>query len=831
MRKRADEKFSGSRGRRQSAPVHLRSAMATFQPLILTLAACLSSLSTVHGSNICTSRGVTTCQQCLSVDPSCAWCSQETFGKGSVSRCDLKQNLLDEGCSASSLEFPTSRLTVTEDRHLSDKATGTAVVIQMRPQKLHMILRQGDTKRFTVSVRQVEDYPVDLYYLMDLSYSMEDDLDRLRTLGSKLASKMGTKTSKLRMGFGAFVDKTVSPFMYTHPAEAIKNPCYGYAGDLKGISRMFDIDCLPFPSRINKQCKTQFGFKHVLSLTEKVSRFTEEVEKQDVSRNRDAPEGGFDAVMQAMVCKEKIGWRPDASHLLVFTTDAVTHLALDGRIAGIVQPNDGKCHLDNNNIYKKTSVLDYPSLGLLTEKMSENNINLVLAVTSGVEPLYQEYSQLIPGSTVGTLSLDSGNVIQLIEEAYKKIRSKVELELLDVPKELDLTINATCLNGEIIPGVDSCSGLRVGDTVSFSIEAQLRGCPKEKSQTFTIKPRGFKDSLQVTIEFACSCNCEAKAEPNSPSCSQGNGTYECGVCQCHPGRLGPRCECSLEDYSPSDDDNCIQKPGAPACGGRGDCLCGQCSCHANEFGRVWGKYCECDDFNCPRFKGLLCSNNGDCNCGFCQCHAGWKGDNCNCTTRTDTCMSNLGSLCSGRGICQCGVCQCTQPGAYGATCEKCPTCPDSCSIKKECVECQHFKRGQYTEDNSCNRICRDDLKVVDQLVFHKNAVNCSYKDENDCVEHFQYYVDEIGNSILFVIKEPECPEGPNILVVLLAVAGAILLLGLVGLLIWKLLITIHDRREFARFEEERAKAKWDTANNPLYRNATSTFKNVAYRGT
>lgn len=41
----------------------------------------------------------------------------------------------------------------------------------------------------------------------------------------------------------------------------------------------------------------------MLSLTEKVARFTEEVGKQQVSRNRDAPEGGFDAVMQAVVCK------------------------------------------------------------------------------------------------------------------------------------------------------------------------------------------------------------------------------------------------------------------------------------------------------------------------------------------------------------------------------------------------------------------------------------------------------------------------------------------------------------------------------------------------
>lgn len=768
--------------------------------------------SNACGSNICTSRGVTTCQQCLAVDPSCAWCSQEEYGRGGsgLSRCDLKQNLLNEGCSEDAVEFPISTLTVQSDDPLSSKASGAGgVVTQVRPQKLRMTLRPGDAKRFTVSVKQVEDYPVDLYYLMDLSFSMRDDLARLRTLGNELAVTMGRTTSNLRMGFGAFVDKTTSPYMYMHPPQAVTNPCWG----------------------INTQCQAQFGFKHVLSLTEKVNRFTEEVEKQRVSRNRDAPEGGFDAIMQAVVCKDKIGWRPDASHLLVFTTDAKTHIALDGRIAGIVQPNDGKCHLDNDNNYNETTVLDYPSLGLMTEKMSENNINLIFAVTSFVVPLYKEYSKLIPGTTVGTLSDDSGNVIELIEQAYAKIRSKVQLELLGVPEELNLAFNATCLNGEIIPGVRSCSGLKIGDTVSFSVEAQLRGCPKEKNRTFTIKPLGFKDSLEVTVDFACGCDCEATAEKNSPLCNNGNGTYECGICQCHEGHLGPRCECSVEDYSPSDENNCRPKADSPVCSGRGDCLCGQCSCHSNEFGQVWGKFCECDDFNCLRYKGALCSDHGKCNCGFCQCDAGWKGENCNCTTRTDTCMSHIGLLCSGRGSCECGVCQCTQPGAYGATCEKCPTCPDSCTIKKECVECQHFKRGQYTDDSSCNRICRDEIQLTEELVFHDtNAVNCSYKDENDCIVHFQYFEDDSGKSILFVVKEPECPEGPDILVVLLAVAGAILLLGLIGLLIWKLLITIHDRREFAKFEEERAKAKWDTGNNPLYKGATSTFTNVAYRG-
>lgn len=83
-------------------------------------------------------------------------------------------------------------------------------------------------------MRQVEDYPVDLYYLMDLSYSMNDDLFRLRTLGKGLAEAMSRTTSNLRMGFGAFVDKPRSPYMYISPKEAVKNPCYRWAeNDIK----------------------------------------------------------------------------------------------------------------------------------------------------------------------------------------------------------------------------------------------------------------------------------------------------------------------------------------------------------------------------------------------------------------------------------------------------------------------------------------------------------------------------------------------------------------------------------------------------------------------
>ena len=56
---------------------------------------------------------------------------------------------------------------------------------------------------------------------MDLSQSMSDDLEALKSLGAKLTSKMknitGNKQKNFRIGYGSFVDKTVLPFVSTVP--------------------------------------------------------------------------------------------------------------------------------------------------------------------------------------------------------------------------------------------------------------------------------------------------------------------------------------------------------------------------------------------------------------------------------------------------------------------------------------------------------------------------------------------------------------------------------------------------------------------------------------
>lgn len=79
-----------------------------------------------------------------------------------------------------------------------------------------------------------------------------------------------------------------------------------FFSNINRYSDDWSADLCSFDS-INTTCLPQFGYKHVLSLTEEVSRFTEEVKKQMVSRNRDAPEGGFDAIIQAAVCKVATG--------------------------------------------------------------------------------------------------------------------------------------------------------------------------------------------------------------------------------------------------------------------------------------------------------------------------------------------------------------------------------------------------------------------------------------------------------------------------------------------------------------------------------------------
>lgn len=68
-----------------------------------------------------------------------------------------------------------------------------------------------------VRYNQTEDFPVDIYYLMDLSESMKEYKNKLSYLGDAIYEMEYDITSNLRVGFGSFVDKVIMPFTSTEP--------------------------------------------------------------------------------------------------------------------------------------------------------------------------------------------------------------------------------------------------------------------------------------------------------------------------------------------------------------------------------------------------------------------------------------------------------------------------------------------------------------------------------------------------------------------------------------------------------------------------------------
>ncbi|KAM9397997.1 integrin beta-6 isoform 2-T7 [Salvelinus alpinus] len=726
-------------------------------------------INNVEGT--CSVGSAVTCDECLQLGPHCAWCTQENFTDSFLisERCDTPYLLQERGCPQDQVEFPVTNSEVLRDQPLGKK-TGNTNITQISPQKMALKLRTGSEVTFQISVQQTEDYPVDIYYLMDLSASMIDDLEMIKDLGSTLSKEMAKLTSKFRLGFGSFVEKPVLPFIKITPGE-LDNPC-----------RSVDESCLP-----------TFGYKHVLPLTSSTEKFNNIITNQRVSANIDLPECGFDAIMQAAVCGDKIGWRNDSMRLLVFVSDADSHFGMDSKMSGIVVPNDGECHLDSNNEYSMAAHLEYPTLGQLMDKLVENNILLIFAVTENQKHNYEE------------------------------LRSEIELEVLGDTEDLQISFTAICQDGTVLPGQKRCSNVKAGDTVSFNVTVELSEC-LDGPQRFLIKPVGFQDPLEIDLESLCSCACHQTPEPNSSHCSLGRGSLECGSCLCDPGYMGSKCECTEESAQSS---NCKASGAAESCSGQGECYCGQCVCHPSSFGRVYGAYCECDDFSCVRFRGLLCGGHGDCDCG-CVCHSGWMGEYCNCSSSRDTCVSEDGVLCSGRGKCVCGKCVCSMPGASGETCERCPTCGDSCSSARTCVECHLQAEDEATEE--CVQRCSVPHVFVNNSTEYDESRStlCTLKSENNCFISFSVVAGDIGSTV-YNLKTYDCPEPPNIVMIVLGVSLSILTIGLILLGVWKLLISVHDRNEVAKFEAERAKAKWQSGTNPLFRSSTSTFKNVTYK--
>nr|XP_003823870.1 integrin beta-2 [Pan paniscus] len=766
--------------------------MLGLRPPLLALVGLLS-LGCVL-SQECTKFKVSSCRECIESGPGCTWCQKLNFtgpGDPDSIRCDTRPQLLMRGCAADDIMDPKSLAETQEDHNGGQK--------QLSPQKVTLYLRPGQAAAFNVTFRRAKGYPIDLYYLMDLSYSMLDDLRNVKKLGGDLLRALNEITESGRIGFGSFVDKTVLPFVNTHP-DKLRNPC---------------------PNK-EKECQPPFAFRHVLKLTNNSSQFQTEVGKQLISGNLDAPEGGLDAMMQVAACPEEIGWR-NVTRLLVFATDDGFHFAGDGKLGAILTPNDGRCHLEDN-LYKRSNEFDYPSVGQLAHKLAENNIQPIFAVTSRMVKTYEKLTEIIPKSAVGELSEDSSNVVHLIKNAYNKLSSRVFLDHNALPDTLKVTYDSFCSNGVTHrnqPRGD-CDGVQINVPITFQVKVTATECIQE--QSFVIRALGFTDIVTVRVLPQCECRCRDQSRDRS--LCHGKGFLECGICRCDTGYIGKNCECQTQGRSSQElEGSCRKDNNSIICSGLGDCVCGQCLCHTSDVpGKlIYGQYCECDTINCERYNGQVCGGPGRglCFCGKCRCHPGFEGSACQCERTTEGCLNPRRVECSGRGRCRCNICEC-HSGYQLPLCQECPGCPSPCGKYISCAECLKFEKGPFGKN--CSAACPG-LQLSNNPV---KGRTCKERDSEGCwVAYTLEQQDGMDRYLIYVDESRECVAGPNIAAIVGGTVAGIVLIGILLLVIWKALIHLSDLREYRRFEKEKLKSQWNN-DNPLFKSATTTVMNPKF---
>ncbi|KAM9717001.1 integrin beta-4 isoform 2-T2 [Menidia menidia] len=710
--------------------------------------------------NYCFASRSKTCSECLQAGAGCAYCPDETF-KGP--RCDLYANILAHGCRAATIITAKSSMSIDRNQAIDTRIQQS----QVSPQDVTMTFLPGEEKLLDVSVFAPVKGPLDLYILMDFSNSMADDLDSLKSLGNKLAAVVGTLSDDYTIGFGKFVDKVIEPQTDMRPEKLQK----------------------PWPDS-----DPPFSFQNVIKLTNDLNFFTTKLSKENISGNLDPPEGGFDAILQAAVCRDQIGWRKHSTHLLVFSTESAFHYEADGAnvLSGILPRNDELCHLDSQGKYTEATKQDYPSIPTLVRLLGKHNIIPIFAVTNHSYSYYEKLQRYFPIAEVGVLEADSANILQIMETAFNNIRSKMSIRAEDRPKAFQaqfLTSGGQVAEYgafDVKPGNIGKFQMRLKAHRSINKELVCGMNEADREGVMRVKPTTFNAAANVKASILCpTCDCEQTPLPKADICHK-NGDLVCGKCQCSDGWLGNFCNCSAS-ASALDTSQCVMPGSKEPCSGRGDCLaCGTCVCHRPD--QFEGPYCQYDKTQCKRHSGFLCNERGSCVMGQCACSDGWEGDACQCPKSNQTCLDNKGTVCNGLGKCVCGRCQCQQSDIeLTATCEPNFQYQFSvCEVTRACAQCQAWKTGE--KKDACDS-CVFKVVMVDELKEREKVLDlCSFRDEeNDCTYQYTVETNKDPNSkelMVEMLKERDCPPA-SLLWLLPLLLFLLLLLALLLLCCWK----------------------------------------------
>jgi protocadherin alpha len=538
--------------------------------------------------------------------------------------------------------------------------------------------------------------------------------------------------------------------------------------------------------------------------------------------------------------------------MLLYMSNAPYHLAGDGKVGAVLEPNPGRCSLvpgteDNVtfNEYLDDIHYDYPSVYQLRELLRSTETNIVFAVTEGVAQPYRDLQEELGSFARQTiLERNSENLVSVIQEAYNEISQEIQLFPRETYEglEFEFTPGEGCNSDD----VDVCTGVSIGKNVSFDVTVTMTSCLEGNMTAFLQSP-AF-GTVELEIVPLCECPCKNEVMENAEVCNNGTGDLICGQCECPPGMSGDKCQCPVAVTPICGPEGGLECSGA----GRGRCNCGDCMCFVQEellrtrgiVEPYFGDYCQCDHFtSCAGSltdDGTLCFGRGECDCDtdMCMCMEEepttgvvYGGPLCDCDPKKcyseehnmvcvllDSTVVNLG-----RQACNpCTGCRCTPPTIKTSN----STCETVCVFNEPCARCIKNLQDASTDCMSCNpRLFR----LFTGSSQPDDTERCSFTDGDGCSHAFFVTL----SMEVLVDDERDCPAtggvGNLAWIIPVAVVAGLLVLGFIILLIVLLIVCINDRREYHRFKRDLEDANWDQQENPMYVSPSQQYSNITYR--
>jgi len=652
-------------------------SLLSFLSLLCYLPTILSS-SCMSGTN----DKLLTCGDCArEAEDGCGWCldmdpSNPGFAKGCVTA----------GNCSRALEKVDQKFEIVDDRSGGRQEyikPGTNRRPQAGNKKVLVTSRPNVRHKIEFMAKKAEN-KVDIYFLVDLTNSMKETRNMLPDIFEGLVTRIEQKTKDFKFGFGSFSEKPTPPFDYHKPGK-------------------------------------RYDFMHYQSMTKDTNEISKSIRAAKIHENNlDSAEGGFDGLMQLLLCSEEhIGWRPNTKGIIVFISDAASHLSGDGLLGGLWKPYEHKCNLEdprNTNTTAKKAYdglkTDYPSVSAIRHELQNHDKSIVFGTTQKVLLFYSKLVETLGEryASARDIKSDGRDLMKIVAETYDKIEGLMTINTVNVPSSISVNLQGDGQYDKI--AADEFNTYFVEVTLKPEICVDFTG----RSVEFSLTIAGQQDS-NMAIEVRPVCECEDCNTPGDHSyCNKKDSQAKmiCGSCQCKT-YIGDKCQCNPSDDL-KDTTKCQNEKTGEVCSGQGKCECERCVCNEGYS----GEKCECDDTE------DTCGDRGSSLCVGgkieCKCYTGWEHPDtdtkdCSCSTlKKDECQDPVTMTeCNNRGNCRCNKCDCD--GDFGGQfCQKDTSMTtaerdeETCKVLQSCVLAKKYKDDSTVSDslkNTWNTECEE----------------------------------------------------------------------------------------------------------------------------